>query len=357
MGRRLLLIGLIAVVAGGALLTLLRGPLGLRIVRQMAERNLATDLAAELPDGLHVLLCGAGGPLPDPLRSGPCVAVVAGSTLLVVDAGSSAARNLMRMGLPPGRVETVLLTHFHSDHIDGLGELALLRWTGAAHATPLSVIGPPGVAQVVDGFNRAYRLDAGYRTAHHGEKVAPPGGAGMQARPFATPAPGVPEVVWERDGLRVIAFSVDHAPVRPAVGYRFDYAGRSALVSGDTRRSEELLRNAQGVDLLVHEALGAGLVAVVHDAAVAAGRDNLAKITADIPGYHTTPLEAAQIAEAAGAGHLLLYHVVPPMPLPGLESVFLDGVADVYSGPVTVGRDGTLVSLPRGSKAIEVSRR
>jgi ribonuclease Z len=357
MGRKLLLAGLIAVVAGGALLVLLRGPLGLRIVRRVAERNLATDLTAELPDGLHVLLCGAGGPLPDPVRSGPCVAVIAGKTLLVVDAGSSAGRNLIRLGLPPGRVEAVLLTHFHSDHIDGLGELAMLRWTGAAHEAPLPVIGPSGVSRVVEGFNRAYSLDSGYRTAHHGPKVAPPGGAGLEARPFPPPEAGAPEVVWERDGLRVIAFAVDHAPVRPAVGYRFDYAGRSALVSGDTRRSEELLRNAQGVDLLVHEALGAQLVAVLHDAALAAGRDNLARITTDIPEYHTTPLEAARIAEAAGAGHLLLYHVVPPLPLPGLEGVFLTGVADAYSGPVTVGRDGTLVSLPRGSKAIEVSQR
>ena len=92
-------------------------------------------------------------------------------------------------------------------------------------------------------------------------------------------------------------------------------------------------------------------------AAAAAGRANLAKITADIPDYHTSPVEAAEVAQAAGARHLLFYHVVPPLPLPGLEQVFLDGVSDVYDGGVTLGRDGTLISLEQGGDRIAVSSR
>jgi ribonuclease Z len=295
--------------------------------------------------------------LPDPARSGPCTAVVAGSSFVVVDAGSGAARNLVRMDLPPGSLDAVFLTHFHSDHIDGLGELALLRWTGAAHEEPLPVYGPAGVEEVVEGFDRAYRQDALYRTAHHGPAAAPPSGAGLAARPFALPAPGAAAVVWERDGLRVSAFAVEHEPVRPAVGYRFDYAGRSLVVSGDTKKSQSLLAQARGVDLLVHEALSPQLVAQLHAAANAAGRANLAKITADIPDYHTTPVEAAQLAAAAGARHLLLTHVVPPLLLPGLDVVFLEGVSGAFAGGVTLGRDGTAISLPSGSDAIEVSER
>lgn len=355
--RRVLLalLAVLVVVAGAVWIA--RGPIALRIARRAVERNLRADFIATLPDGLHVVLCGAGGPLADPDRSGPCVAVVAGRSLFVVDAGSGAARNLTRMGLPPGQVEAVLLTHFHSDHIDGLGELGMLRWTGAAHDQPLPVLGPPGVEEVVEGFNRAYRLDAGYRTAHHGPKVAPPGGAGLSSRPFAAPPDGESLRVWEEPDLVVTTFSVDHAPVTPAVGYRFDYAGRSVLLSGDTSPSRNLLRYARGVDLLVHEALGSRLVAVLHDAAEAAGRANIAKIATDIPGYHTTPVQAAEIAQAAGARRLLFYHVVPPMPLPGLEAAFVEGVAEAYEGPFSVGRDGTMVSLPRDSQAIDVSRR
>ncbi len=341
----------------GAALFALRGPIALRLMRRAVERAIRADPIGDLPDGLHVLLCGAGGPLPDPVRSGPCTAVVAGRRLFVVDAGSGGARNLQRLGFTPGRVEALFLTHFHSDHIDGLGEIALLRWTGAARGTPLPVHGPSGVEEVVEGFDRAYRQDASYRTAHHGPEVAPPAGAGMTAQPFAPPAAGEAVPVFAGDGLRVTAFAVEHDPVRPAVGYRFEYGGRALVVSGDTKRSANLTARARGADLLVHEALAAELVKRMNEAATAAGRANLAKITADIPDYHTTPVEAAQVAAAAGARHLLFTHVIPPLPLPGLEAAFLAGVSDAFAGGVTLGRDGTLVSLPAGSDAIRVSRR
>ncbi len=350
-------IALVAALLFAAALWELRGTVALRVMERVLARNLAADPIAALPDGLHVLLCGAGGPLPDPVRSGPCVAVIGGQTMVVVDAGTGGARNLQRTGFVPGRIEALFLTHFHSDHIDGLGEMALLRWTGAAHTAPLPVYAPSGVEDVVAGFVRAYQPDVAYRVAHHGGATVPPSGAGMTAVPFAPPARGEAPVVFEAGGLRVTAFAVDHDPVKPAVGYRFEYGGRSALVSGDTAKSENLAAQARGVDLLVHEALAPQLVARMSAAAAAAGRANLAKITADIPAYHTTPVEAAEIASAAGAKHLLFYHVVPPLPLPGLDRVFLEGVSGAFAGGVTLGRDGVLVSLPAGSGAVEVSKR
>lgn len=352
--RRVALLALLLVAAA---LWLARGEVALRLMERALARNLGADPLAGLPDGLHLLLCGAGGPLPDPLRSGPCAAVIAGRTLVVVDAGTGGARNLQRLGFAPGLAEAVFLTHFHSDHIDGLGELALLRWTGAAREAPLPVHGPAGVEEVVEGFARAYRQDAAYRVAHHGPGVVPPSGAGMTARPFPAPAPGEAPAVFESNGLRVTAFAVEHEPVRPAVGYRFDYGGRSLVISGDTKKSASVAAQARGVDLLVHEALAPQLVARMNAAATAAGRANLAKITADIPDYHTTPVEAALIAQQAGVRHLLFNHVVPPLPLPGLDVVFLEGVSAAFAGDFTLGRDGTWVSLPAGSDAVEVSRR
>jgi ribonuclease Z len=350
-----LLLSLLALVA--VLLVagyVLRARLTLFLMRNVVAQNMASDTLAGLPDGLHVGLCGAGSPLPDPKRSGPCVAVIAGEQLYVVDAGSGSSRILSRMRVPQGEIDGVLLTHFHSDHIDGLGELLMQRWAGGGSTTPTPIHGPSGVEQVVAGFAQAYAQDVIYRNEHHGESVMPMSGAGAVARPFESPEDGRAVTVVDRDGLRVVAFRVDHRPVSPAVGYRFDYAGRSVLISGDTSKSVNLQRFAQGVDLLVHEALAPQLVEVITEGAVAAGRPRLAKITRDILDYHTTPVEAAEIARDVGARHLLYYHIVPPLLLAPMEDIFLQGVAETYAGPVTVSRDGTFVSLPSGGDAIEV---
>jgi ribonuclease Z len=344
----------VVVVAGIAWLVF-RDAIVMALVGRVAARNMQTDLLRELPDGLHVGLCGAGSPLPDPERSGPCVFVVAGERLFVVDAGSGSSRVLARMRVPQGAIEAILLTHLHSDHIDGLGELEMQRWANGGHDTPVPVLGPEGVEDVVAGIDLAYRASRGYRVAHHGADVVPPGGAGAVARPFESPRDGESVTLIDDGGLLVRAFRVDHAPVDPAVGYRFDYAGRSVAISGDTKKSTNVVRFAHGVDLLVHEALSTRLVGVLTDAAERAGRPRLEKITRDIVDYHTTPVEAAEVAQAAGARHLLLDHIVPPLPLGAMEPVFLEGVHDAYEGPVTLGRDGTFVRMDAGGDRIEVS--
>ncbi len=353
MNRALLALALVVVFVLGIGFAF-RRPIAIFAMDRLLQRNLASSLVDELADGLHVGLCGAGSPLPDPERSGSCVVVIAGKRVYVVDTGAGSSENLARMRIPQGRIDAVFLTHFHSDHIDGLGEMMMQRWVNGAHSKPLPVYGPHGVAQVVDGFNRAYAQDAFYRVAHHGDATVPASGAGGAARPFALPTGGRDTLVLERAGLVITAFRVDHAPIDPALGYRFDYAGRSVVVSGDTRKSANLQRVAQGVDLLVHDALSDELVANITRAARAQGRANLVQITTDILDYHATPVEAAEIARDAGAGHLLYYHVVPPLPLRPLREAFLDGVDEVYPGPVTLGLDGTFVSLPAGSDVIDV---
>lgn len=334
-----------------------RADLALWVTARAVATNMSTDAIAQLPDGLHLIVCGAGSPMPDAQRAGPCLGVVAGKQLLLFDAGSGGARNLQRMGFGAGALQAAFITHYHSDHIDGLGETFMLRWTGGAHREPLDTFGPPGIDGVVAGFNQAYGLDAGYRTAHHGPDVAPPSGAGGRALPFALPEPGELLTVWEHGGASVAAFTVDHDPVRPAVGYRVDYGGRALVISGDTVPSEAVVAAARGADLLAHEALSPRLVGILQDAATAAGRRGLAQITQDIVDYHTTPVEAAELAARAGVGRLLLYHIVPPLPMPGLTAAFLDGVADVWDGPVSVARDGELWSLPAGSTDIAHQRR
>lgn len=352
--KRIVLV-LAGVVLVGLLLAYLnRIALTTRMIERVVASNMGTNLLQELPDGLHVAVCGAGSPLPDPSRSGPCVALMGGDRIYVVDVGSGASRVMSAMRLPQGSIRAVLLTHFHSDHIDGLGELMLQRWVGGPNTSPLPIIGPPGVERVVEGLNLAYAADQGYRVAHHGAETVPPTGAGAVAEPFPTPLGAYGVVVVDEGGWKVTAFRVDHSPVEPAVGYRFDYAGRSVVLSGDTVKSANVERFAKGADLLVHEALSPVLVDLLTEGARSAGRANLVKITSDIKDYHATPVDAAETARDAGVQRLLFYHTVPPLLLAPMEEIFLEGVAETFSGPVSISTDGTLVSLPANSQLIEI---
>ena len=345
-------ITVLAIVAAVAVIAYSqRATIATRLMERGLESRMGADRVAELEDGLHLALCGAGGPMPAPNASGPCVAVVAGKQLFLVDAGTDGPRNLARMGYQPGSVKSVFLTHFHSDHIDGLGEISTLRWAGGDNAAPLPVYGPIGVERVVDGFNAAYSQDFTYRHEHHGDLVAPMSAAGMKAVPFDKPPMGELTLVYEGEGLKVEMLAVDHAPVEPAVGYRFSYKGRSLLITGDTTKQENIRKFSEGVDLLVHEALAPNLVNMMNATATKLGNKIMAKITHDILDYHASPVEAAETARDADVGHLLYYHIVPPLVIPGQDLLYLNGAEDIFPN-YTIGEDGVAFTLPANSKAI-----
>lgn len=332
------------------------------IVTRAMERNLAKMAAAKASFGaeeLRVILCGTASPLPNRERAGPCAAIIAGGHVHVVDAGGGGWRNLMLWQVPPGQVQSVFLTHFHSDHIQDLGEVNLQTW-GQGRPASLQVYGGPGVERVVGGFNEAYAQDQTYRIAHHGPQVMVPEVFAMTPRPIVNASgaaleEGETAIVFERDGLTVTAIGVNHFPVKPAYGYRFDYKGRSVVISGDTRYSEALARAARGADVIVHEAQAQEAVGRMHDMLAAAGQDRLAHIMADIPSYHTAPLEAAAVANQAGARLLVLTHLTPPVPWWLAEHLFLAGMDAVRPKGVLLGRDGVMVSLPAGGDAVNVT--
>ena len=348
---------MVAVMALGATgLWLSREPIAERVMAGVFERGMG-DPFAGLPDGLSVTLCGSGSPLPDPTRAGPCTAVIAGRRLFIVDSGEGSVKSMTLMQLPPARVEALFLTHYHSDHIADLGELMLQRWGGGAARSPLPVYGPTGVDQVVGGFEQAYQLDRAYRIAHHGPKVMPPSGFGGTPHPFAVSSDGPDAVLIDEPDLKVIAFPVDHGPVKPAVGYLFIYKGRRVVISGDTSPSSRVEREAAGADVLVHEGLAPNLVALQRHAALAQHRDNIAQILHDIVSYHTTPEQAAAIAQRARVRVLLFTHVIPPLPLRTLEDPFLGRSRQIFHGKIIVGRDGDMVILPAGTNRIRYASR
>jgi ribonuclease Z len=323
----------------------------LQLLPNAVTNVMESDKISDLGDGMHIVLCGAGGPMPSSTRSGPCVAVIANEKMFVVDAGAGGARNLGRMRLNTGSIDGVFLTHFHSDHIDGLGQLAMMRWVTGTHTKPLPVFGPTGVTSVVEGFNLAYGKDAIYRNAHHGDSVAALTGKGMSPVSFEVPKNGTKLTVYEKDGLKVEMFSVNHEPIHPAVGYLFTYKGRTALISGDTTKNENVELFSKNIDLLIHEALSPELLTIMSESAGIAGNASGSKIFYDVLDYHTSPVEVAEIARDAEAKHLLYYHIVPPLDIPGLKTIWLMGVDEVYTD-YTVGEDGTLFSLPENSEEI-----
>ena len=215
----------------------------------LLERLISTALApapADAFDGLRVFICGSSSPLPAANRAQACIAILAGEDIYLVDAGAGSPLTVNLARLPLQNLRAVLLTHLHSDHIAAIGDFNMLSWV-AGRPAPLEIIGPTGVAQVVAGFNDAYDLDGGYRTAHHGADLLPPDLHDMHARSIEAGQ------VFENNGLEGRAFNVDHRPIEPALGFRFDYKGRSVVISGDTVTTPELLEAAQGADLLLHD--------------------------------------------------------------------------------------------------------
>jgi ribonuclease Z len=345
---------------GGALAVL--GVLVLRIpavedalIRRVIGRLVAVS-AEHLfaPDALRVALCGTSAPLPHPTRAKSCTAVFAAGRLWVVDTGPSSWNRIALWQVDGRRIGGILFTHFHSDHIGELGEFNLQTWA-AGRPGPLRVFGPPGVERVVAGFAEAYALDTRYRIAHHGAAFLLEAASRMEAVPVPIPAGADTAVVLEQDGLRITAVAVDHRPIVPAYGYRFDYRGRSVVVSGDTVKTAALAAVARDADVLVHEAQANHLVAAIGDAAAAIGRDRVATIMRDIPSYHTTPVEAAELANEAHVRLLVLSHLNPPPPNRFAERPFLRGVAEVRPEGWILGDDGTLIELPADSDEVRVS--
>jgi ribonuclease Z len=190
---------------------------------------------------MQVILLGtASGPTFNAQRLGISTLVVAGPEKLLFDAGRSLTTGMTRLAVNPVDVTKIFLTHLHSDHVISLPELLLFPWP-QGRKTPLEVWGPTGTRSMMQKLQEAFASDI--RNRRH---LLPAEGVNVVATEIRE------GVVYESNGVKVTAFLVDHSKA-PAFGYRVDFRGHSVAISGDTKPSENLVKFASGVDLLIHE--------------------------------------------------------------------------------------------------------
>jgi ribonuclease Z len=373
MKRALIVLGIvIAVLLAGFALVWFVPAVQDEIVQSGMARQFAK--AARAPylsdDALHIFLCGTGSPMPDMTRANACAAVIANGRVVIIDAGPGAWSRLAAANVPGAKVDTVLLTHLHSDHIGDLGEVETQSWLGG-RKVPLQVDGPPapdakerttdaeaetfgtsGTEDVVKGFAQAYNADAEFRIAQ-GHDLVPTEAARMIGHDVPRPGPEEAVTVYDKGGLKIQAFLVNHDPVEPAYGYRFEYGGRAAVISGDTARVESMVRFSKDADVLVHEALNRDMVEMLASALDASGNARAGTMARQIIAYHTSPVEAAEIAKEAQVPLLVFTHEVPPLRNALMRRMFMRGVNEARGpGDTVLGKDGLLISLPKGSKEI-----
>jgi ribonuclease Z len=314
-------------------------------VETQAKAGLDTLAAARKalldPGKLTVVACGTGGPMPS-ARAQSCIAVFAGGRFFLFDAGDRAAHSLEVLNLPVRDLSAVFITHFHSDHIADLGEVTSRSWILGRSTGKLPVYGPEGLERVVDGFNLIYALDDRYREAHHGTEIFKPGTGGMKAHPFADP--GVSgKLVYDSGGIKITAFTVDHAPIKPAVGYRLEYGGRVVGISGDTVDTPGLAALASGADILVSDVLNETVTEDFECAFQRMGETRNAQIFSDIRTYHIDVNSLAALAETAGVKTLMLVHMTPS-PADQAQATLFFGTpmkSAGYSGNLVLAEDGT----------------
>jgi ribonuclease Z len=289
----------------------------------------------------RVTLLGTGVPIPSPDRFGPGTLIEAGNQKLVIDAGRGITMRLFQLKIPIGKIECLFLTHFHSDHTSGLPDLWLTGWLESSFGTrrtPFHVIGPTGTKMLTSNLERAYAADIKIRIE---DEKLPPEGVAILAEEFTTDG-----VVYDKDGVRVIAFLVDHGDViKPAYGYRIEYGGRSVVVSGDTRYNENVVKYGTGADLLIHE------VATARPALMA--QAYIQRIIA----HHTTPREAGLVFSRTKPKLAAYTHLVLPASDTVLPATVADLIAETrttYSGPLEIGED--LMSFEIEAAAITVRR-
>ena len=294
------------------------------ISRSACRFALCLLLLVPLQAQIKIHLIGTGGPELTPARSGAATLIETPGGLLLFDAGRGVLDGIYRSRVRPQDVTRVFLTHLHNDHIEGLPTLWLTPWFLLGRRATLEVWGPPGTSAMIDGMRRMYAHDLANRPNAVLKREY------LDIAVHEVALNKGPSVIYNVSGVKTTAFSVEHADGDPALGYRVDAAGRSAVLTGDTTYRENIAAVAKGVDVIVSN--------------VAAATPELEKTAALAPilGKLMRPEQAAALFRAAAPRMAVYSHVVKKhLPgSPGDQIIVSRTRAAGYTGPLVMGRDG-----------------
>ncbi|MBI0580898.1 MBL fold metallo-hydrolase [Neobacillus cucumis] len=305
-----------------------------------SQKQQVESISLQNTSDFKVTLLGTGSPLLSMERFGPSTLVEAGHEKLLFDAGRGAALRLSQLGVMPGKINELFLTHLHSDHTNGIPDVWLTGSlpTAGKREAPFEVWGPKGTKDMMENMAKAYAADIEGRKENQNENLKGLDAVGHEIEQGE---------VYNKDGIQVIAFLVDHPSMKPSYGYRVNYKGHSVVISGDTRYNKNLIRHAKGTDLLIHE--------------VAAARPE----DESIPGIkkildiHTTPEEAAKVFNQVKPKLAVYSHIVLLGGLTDSEANLAVRTNKTYKGQVVVGEDlmsfeiGNIISIKEPKFVLE----
>ena len=247
---------------------------------------------------------------------------------IVVDCGLGVTRGLVEAGIDLKSLQTIVITHLHSDHILELGGLVHTAWVTGLRTT-IHIYGPPGILAYWNGFLAAMSYDIHLRVVDDGRVPLTDLVRVIE----------VNEASFTSGDLIVKTLAVRHPPVEVALSYRFE-GSKVVTFSGDTTYFPPLADFAKGSDLLIHEAmLPEGIEVILQKTG---GGE---KLRAHLNASHTNVDDVAKIARAAGVKRLALNHLVPVDDARFSHADWLARIAAVWDGPALVGQDGLEIAL------------
>ena len=276
--------------------------------------------------GTRLILLGTGGgPRPNKMRAQSSSVVLIKDVPYVVDCGEGVGRQLVFANVPLRNLRHIFITHHHSDHNLDYGNLIYDAWVSGFKGR-IDTYGPPPLEKMTKLYFDMNAYDINIRIPDEGRSPLPPM---VITHEFTKDG-----VVMQNEHVKVTAALVNHPPVEPSFAYRFDTADRSIVFSGDTTPWNNLIKLAQGADILVHE--------VIHKPSLArlmARIPNADRLVEHIVASHTTHIDVGKVAKAAGVKMLVLTHYVPVDDPSVTDEMWIEGAKTHFDGKIIAGKD------------------